>query len=633
MPRLSSRGYKRHRSGQFKDGAEATSSTHTPTSRDSTWSTSSDSDNESVPPKRHAEEQRTPINGYIRNWLTPHTKPIRPSPFRQWQNPRANRLGTNALSHAQLQKLSRGALTEMLNMLGDNDESLGSLRKIELIERIALRRKHIQGTSTPKPLVQPRLVLEGGTLGLSIGGPTARPVFQRSPHSRRLRRFESPSHGRTPRKSPYLAKTMVPPVAMPVLESVRESEWVDQPSSDAFGDSDSSLSSLSDAPDSPSLNARIPSAPAVPVKRMRIQSDEHKNAPEGSSTTKEDAAMSRTLLARRRRQSLADMCAAKGIEMRQESTKAELIAALLGEPSAEKQTADNEDLNGLDLESLQLLDHEISPESLEKLERIGTGGFKDVYLGLYHISRTRSIKVAISDIRNEITDMDIKELRLLRDLRHENIVRFIGVSIPPPPRLIPCMIVTELCENGDLFDFIRNTPAPPDAEIFTLLLQIARGLEYLHKHTPTIIHRDCKSTNVLITKDCVAKISDFGFARVKRSSRTVIQSLVGTVNWQAAELWVPKPNYNEKVDVWSAAMTFWEALQWHQPIKRYPFQGMNEHQIYFNVGQKGQRRRFGDEIVDLLHQMWEKQPRDRPTMTQVCERLEELVAMKRSSNA
>ena len=44
---------------------------------------------------------------------------------------------------------------------------------------------------------------------------------------------------------------------------------------------------------------------------------------------------------------------------------------------------------------------------------------------------------------------------------------------------------------------------------FSLLLQIARGLEYLHTRTPTIIHRDCKSTNVLITKDRVAKISDF----------------------------------------------------------------------------------------------------------------------------
>ena len=57
----------------------------------------------------------------------------------------------------------------------------------------------------------------------------------------------------------------------------------------------------------------------------------------------------------------------------------------------------------------------------------------------------------------------------------------------------------------------------------------------------------------------------------------MIRSLVGTVNWQAPELWVPHPRYNEKVDVYSVGLVFWETLQWHQPVKRYPFEGLNEH--------------------------------------------------------
>ncbi|WFD31090.1 non-specific serine/threonine protein kinase [Malassezia sp. CBS 17886] len=301
------------------------------------------------------------------------------------------------------------------------------------------------------------------------------------------------------------------------------------------------------------------------------------------------------------------------------STRAEGDAG--GHPPAEQ--AEAEELNGLDLEQLGLLDREIPPDKLEKLEKIGSGAFKDVYVGKYKISRTRVHKVAIADLRDQLTDMDIKEITFLRDLRHENIVRFIGVSLPPDPRPVPCMIVSELCSNGDLFDYIRNTAPPPDVQIFRILLQIARGLAYLHTRAPTVIHRDCKSSNVLITKQGMAKISDFGLARVKRSSRAMIRSLVGTVNWQAVELWAPKPNYNEKADVWSAAMTFWEALQWHQPEKRYPFQGMNEHQIYLNVGQKQQRpfvggirRRYGDDIVDLLDRMWAHAPRNRPTMMQ-----------------
>lgn len=299
-----------------------------------------------------------------------------------------------------------------------------------------------------------------------------------------------------------------------------------------------------------------------------------------------------------------------------------------------------DELNGLDLESLNLTDKEIHPFKLEKLEKIGSGGFKDVYVGKYRISKTRVNKVAIADIRDQLTEMDMKELSLLRDLRHENIVRFIGVSIPEDPRHVPCMIVSELCSNGDLFDYIRNTPAPCDAEVFRILLETARGLEYLHTRTPAIIHRDCKSTNVLITRRKTAKINDFGLARVKNTSRSMMKSLVGTVNWQAVELWVPKPHYNEKVDVWSAAMTFWEALQWHQPEKKYPFQGMNEHQIYQDVGQKRQRpytgfirRQFGGEIVDLLDRMWDQTPKNRPTMTEVCNELEALIQMKKAAAA
>ncbi|SNX83874.1 uncharacterized protein MEPE_02582 [Melanopsichium pennsylvanicum] len=297
-----------------------------------------------------------------------------------------------------------------------------------------------------------------------------------------------------------------------------------------------------------------------------------------------------------------------------------------------------DELNGLDLESLNLTDKEIPPSKLEKLEKIGSGGFKDVYVGKYRISKTRVNKVAIADIRDQLTEMDIKELSLLRDLRHENIVRFIGVSIPEDPRHVPCMIVSELCSNGDLFDYIRNTPTPSDTEVFRILLETARGLEYLHTRSPPIVHRDCKSTNVLITRRKTAKINDFGLARVKNTSRSMMRSLVGTVNWQAVELWVPKPHYDEKVDVWSAAMTFWEALQWHQPEKKYPFQGMNEHQIYQDVGQKKQRpytgfirRQFGGEIVDLLDRMWDHNPKNRPSMTEVCDELESLIRMKKEA--
>ncbi|KAI8982825.1 hypothetical protein BD414DRAFT_419360 [Trametes punicea] len=281
----------------------------------------------------------------------------------------------------------------------------------------------------------------------------------------------------------------------------------------------------------------------------------------------------------------------------------------------------------LDLESLGLEDREIPPEKLTKLEKIGSGGFKDVFIGKF-----KGRRVAIAEFRGQLSAMDIKELKLLGDFDHPNIVRFLGVSIPENTKETPVMIVSELCANGDLFDYIRNVNPPSLYRVLCIMLDIARGLEYLHLHKPSVIHRDCKSSNILITSKGVAKITDFGLAKVKESTRSMVRSVVGTVNWQAPELWHPHPKYNHKVDVFSCAMVYWEILQWHNPNKKYPWEGMNEHAIYDAVGAKkqrpsvsGLRKQWCPEIVDLVERMWQQDPQDRPAMSEVVEELEQLV--------
>jgi len=164
-----------------------------------------------------------------------------------------------------------------------------------------------------------------------------------------------------------------------------------------------------------------------------------------------------------------------------------------------------------------------------------------------------------------------------------------------------------------------------------MMLDIARGIQYLHNHKPSVIHRDCKSSNILITSKGVAKITDFGLAKVKQSTRSMVRSLVGTVNWQAPELWHPQPKYNFKVDVFSCAMVYWEMFQWHLPDPKYPWEGMNEHAIYDIVGAKRQRpfteglkRQWLPELTDLMERMWLHDPAERPTMDEVVTELEEI---------
>ncbi|KAI0672755.1 hypothetical protein C8Q78DRAFT_1021226 [Trametes maxima] len=299
--------------------------------------------------------------------------------------------------------------------------------------------------------------------------------------------------------------------------------------------------------------------------------------------------------------------------------------------SGRQRERDGEGELELDLESLGLDDREIPPEKLTKLEKIGSGGFKDVFIGKF-----KGRRVAIAEFRGQLSAMDIKELKLLGDFDHPNIVRFLGVSIPENTRETPVMIVSELCSNGDLFDYVRNVKAPPLYRALCIMLDIARGLEYLHLRKPSVIHRDCKSSNILITSKGVAKITDFGLAKVKESTRSMVRSVVGTVNWQAPELWHPHPKYNHKVDVFSCAMVFWEILQWHTQNKKYPWEGMNEHAIYDVVGAKrqrpsvsGLRKLWCPEVVDLMEQMWQQDPADRPAMFEVVQELERLVKMYR----
>ncbi|EOR00936.1 putative serine/threonine-protein kinase drkC [Wallemia ichthyophaga EXF-994] len=280
----------------------------------------------------------------------------------------------------------------------------------------------------------------------------------------------------------------------------------------------------------------------------------------------------------------------------------------------------------LDLQELGLVNKEIKATIVEKKERIGSGGFKDVYVG-----SIRKKKCAVADIRGELTEMDIRELQVLSKLNHPNIVKFIGVSVPGNGA--PVMLISELCKNGDLFDYLRNNPPPTNKKALLIMLDIARGLEYLHiTCKPQVIHRDMKSSNVLIDDNGRAKLNDFGLARVKQSTRSMIQSLVGTVNWQAPELWSAKPSYTASVDIFATALVYWEILQWHSTKKCYPWEGQNEHFIYDQVGQKHKRpslnqfkRQWGGDVLDLIERMWVQDGKHRPSATEVVQELDAII--------
>ena len=108
------------------------------------------------------------------------------------------------------------------------------------------------------------------------------------------------------------------------------------------------------------------------------------------------------------------------------------------------------------------------------------------------------------------------ECRLLSDLRHPNIVQFLGICFleaqPGSPLNLPVLVMERLQESLD--DLLENTPDIPLAKKCSILQDVARGLLYLHSRSPAIIHRDLTARNVLLNSAMVAKIADMGNSRI-----------------------------------------------------------------------------------------------------------------------
>jgi serine/threonine protein kinase len=284
--------------------------------------------------------------------------------------------------------------------------------------------------------------------------------------------------------------------------------------------------------------------------------------------------------------------------------------------------------------SKMLMDHndpadlDIPYEKLIFGKKLGAGGFKDCFAGTLD-----GDPIAIGEFRlQEFTKEDLKEIKheisVLKQLRHDNIVRFIGISTHAKH----LCIVTELCENGDLYDYMRRVPKPKFPQMISYMYDIAFGVSYLHTRRPSIIHRDLKSMNILISKDLKMKITDFGLARIRRGIRSLVHTQVGTPNWQAPEMWIIKPSYTEKVDVYSCGLIYWEILQW--AAVPFPYHDLTEHELYIQVRDHGHRPpmdrleaqyAFAPSILKLIRDMWAGDPTKRPSMPVVLERLQEFL--------
>jgi serine/threonine protein kinase len=146
-------------------------------------------------------------------------------------------------------------------------------------------------------------------------------------------------------------------------------------------------------------------------------------------------------------------------------------------------------------------------------------------------------------------------------------------------------------------------------------------MAYLHSGSPPVLHRDLKSANILLDESYTAKVCDFGLSRLKSQDRSMTGNC-GTVQWMAPEV-LANQSYNEKADVFSYGIICWELL-----TRQCPYEGMSAIQCAMAVLNRNQRpeipRWCPPPLHALIRRCVKKDPKERPTFTQILDALDKM---------
>lgn len=255
---------------------------------------------------------------------------------------------------------------------------------------------------------------------------------------------------------------------------------------------------------------------------------------------------------------------------------------------------------------------------------IGSGSFGSVYLGMDAmrglLMAVKQVELPTGSSQNEerkksmLTALE-REIELLKQLQHENIVQYLDSSMDAHH----LNIFLEYVPGGSVATLLRNYGAFEEPLVRNWVGQILQGLNYLHERE--IIHRDIKGGNILVDNKGGIKISDFGISKkvednLLGGARMHRPSLQGSVFWMAPEV-VKQTSYTYKADIWSVGCLVVEML-----TGQHPWAQLTQMQAIFKIGSSAKPTIPPDitqEAETFLNKTFELDYTIRPTAAQLLE--------------
>ncbi|KUJ11995.1 cell division control protein-like protein 15 [Mollisia scopiformis] len=196
-------------------------------------------------------------------------------------------------------------------------------------------------------------------------------------------------------------------------------------------------------------------------------------------------------------------------------------------------------------------------------ECLGKGAFGSVYKAFnWGTGEAVAVKqIKLGDLpKSELRNIEA-EIDLLKNLNHDNIVKYLGFV-----KSSDCLnIILEYCENGSLHSICKSYGKFPENLVGVYMGQILLGLQYLHDQG--VIHRDIKGANILTTKDGKVKLADFGVSTSTLSGADKEAQVVGTPYWMAPEI-IQLSGATPASDIWSLGCTVIELLEGRPPYHK-----------------------------------------------------------------